>query len=1092
MKNKMIVAGALFLAATGLVQAALITGESVHDFSSELSAVYTATNMVNESGLTFQSADVWHHEADEESVTYIAGLTNVAWLEFDLGEVTTLTEIHLWNGNDAKAGRRDRGAKTIDVYVSNDPGTAGNNTADGTWGTKIATISPGMGPGSNDYEGERFDITDTEGRYVRLDITENHGDSYTALNEVHFYAPPVVPLFQDTFDRADSDDIDSSTNGMSGIAAPMTYWESDTIAGNNLLTQVTNSALNMAFGPNASVVGLTSHNFIDSEILIWGGFSVSANISDLGTSTDDNRWCGFGVGMSSNEINALELDRSSNNGPRGLFDGSKTGVADFYASWTPNSGGGVQLFFSNTSGGTQFNVSAPTGGLLQADFFFDSFQSGSNVDVVVYFDSIPISTNQFAWNGDYENYLALSCRQNADGMTVDNLSVASPIGSAPPPPAVILGDDTYQVLLNSSSNSLDVLRNDTGTGLSIISVSIPSNGTASVAGSHINYVPSADFAGMDYFDYTTVDAGSITNTETVTIDVREYPNFVFILTDDQGWTSLSAQTDLNRGNSKSDYHLTPNMDALATSGLRFSRGYSPAPNCSPSRYANLTGKTTVRLGFTDISARNVDPTPDTDYLLISPGKKVSEIQTLETTTPELLQSIPGADYRTAHWGKWHINGGGPAAHGFDEGDGATGNGTGNNNVPGDPKLAFSITARANAFMADEVTSGKPFYCQVSHYAPHIGTEYLPATYDSYDAIPKGALHDNQGYAAMITDLDTAVGQLLDRIDELGIRNSTYIIFTSDNGAVLSNTSNLPLRGYKPEVWEGGTRVPTFVRGPEITAGTQYDQPVMGVDILPTIWEWATGSTTGLPANLDGGSWVQTIRDVSTGNPPSRIERTGELVGYTPHYVVTSTKDQRPRVVMHDNDYKLVVQYEIGTIELYNLTDRIEEDDDRAGIDIGKRWEMWVRLRDYMKQVDALIALPDADNWPGSDGVQDNDVDNDGLPDLWEARELLSYAFDGSADNDQDGISNAEELAQGTDPLLPNAIALGAISINAAAEEVLFGWQGTPGTSYAVEFTESLSAPDWTVLSIVNSGNEFDIQTTVSMSGMRGFYRIRKL
>ena len=906
------------------------------------------------------------------------------------------------------------------------------------------------------------------------------------------FAAQATVLFQDTFDRSDSDDIDLSSVGMSGIAAPMTYWESDSLVtgtDSNLLTQVTNSALNMAFGSNASVVGLTSHNFIDSEILAEGGFSVSMNITDDVTKDTADQWCGFGVGMSSNEINALELDRSGNNGPRGNFDGSRAGVADFYASWTPNSGGGVQLFFSNTSGGTQFDVSAPSGGLLQADFFFDSFQSGSKVDVVVYFDRIPISTNQFTWNGDFENYLALSCRQNADGMTMDNLSVAAPIGSPPSPPAVI---DTYQVLLNSSSNSLDVLRNDTGTGLSIISVSTPSNGSASVAGNHINYVPSADFVGMDSFEYTTVDAGSITNTGTVTIDVREYPNFVFILTDDQGWTSLSAQTDLNRGNSKSDYHLTPNMDALATSGLRFSRGYSPAPNCSPSRYANLTGKTTVRLGFTDISARNVDPTPDTDYLLISPGKKVSEIQTLETTIPELLKSIEGADYRTAHWGKWHINGGGPEKHGFDVGDGETGNGTGNDNALGDPKLAFSITARANAFMGDEVTSGKPFYCQVSHYAPHNGVEYLPATYDSYNAIPKGAHHDNQGYAAMITDLDTAVGQLLDRIDELGIRNSTYIIFTSDNGAVLAQTTNLPLRGYKPEVWEGGTRVPTFVRGPEITAGTQYDQPVMGVDILPTIWEWATGSTRGLPANLDGGSWVQTIRDVSTGNPPSQIERMGELVGYTPHYVVSSKKDQRPRVVMHDNDYKLVVQYERGTIELYNLTDSIEEDDDLAGVDIGKRWEMWVRLRDYMKQVDALIALPDPDNYGPADGIDDGDVDNDGLPDEWEARELLSYAFDGSSDNDQDGISNAAELAQGTDPLLPGAITLGAISINAAAEEMRFGWQGTPGTSYSVEFTESLQAHDWKELSIVNSGNEFDIQITVSMSGMRGFYRILKL
>ncbi len=175
MKNKMIVVGVFALISTGLVQAALVTGESVHDVSSEYDAGWGAINVVNESGLTFQSPDVWHAGTDAEGVSYLSASTNIAWLEFDLGEITTLTEIHLWNGNGSNNARRDRGAQTIDVYVSNTPGTAGNNTADGTWGTKIATLNPRIGPGTTDYAGERFDIPDTTGRYVRFDITDNYG-----------------------------------------------------------------------------------------------------------------------------------------------------------------------------------------------------------------------------------------------------------------------------------------------------------------------------------------------------------------------------------------------------------------------------------------------------------------------------------------------------------------------------------------------------------------------------------------------------------------------------------------------------------------------------------------------------------------------------------------------------------------------------------------------------------------------------------------------------------------------------------------------------------------------------------------------------
>ncbi|MEM6689496.1 MAG: sulfatase-like hydrolase/transferase, partial [Planctomycetota bacterium] len=131
------------------------------------------------------------------------------------------------------------------------------------------------------------------------------------------------------------------------------------------------------------------------------------------------------------------------------------------------------------------------------------------------------------------------------------------------------------------------------------------------------------------------------------------PNIVFILTDDQGWTGLNIPMDKSRADSRSDFYRTPNVARLASSGMRFSRGYSPAPNCSPSRYANLTGKTCARLSFTDIVGRGHGMDLKGQQKLNPGGKGTRQIRDIDVTIPELLKTLP-ANYRTAHFGKWHL------------------------------------------------------------------------------------------------------------------------------------------------------------------------------------------------------------------------------------------------------------------------------------------------------------------------------------------------------------------------------------------------------------------------------------------------------
>jgi arylsulfatase A-like enzyme len=505
------------------------------------------------------------------------------------------------------------------------------------------------------------------------------------------------------------------------------------------------------------------------------------------------------------------------------------------------------------------------------------------------------------------------------------------------------------------------------------------------------------------------------------------PNFVFILTDDQGWTGLSVPIDKNRPDSKSDYYQSPNIARLASQGMRFSQGYSPAPNCSPSRYANLTGKTCARLLFTDIVGRGHVTDLKGKQKLRPGGKGTREIRSEDITIPELLKTLRHG-YQAAHFGKWHLKGGGPEKHGFDVSDGATGNREGNQGETAndDPKRANSITKRACDFIDAATEKKQPFYCQVSHYAVHAKIQHRADTLASLKDRPVGEAHSDPTYAAMVEDLDSAVGILLDKLDNLGIADNTYVIYQADNGSPKFMSESPPLRRFKPEIWEGGVRVPTFMRGPGIAANSQCDAPMMGIDLLPTIWELAGGNADKLPPNIDGGSLVSvaqaasvSLLDNSQAARPT-IDRPGELVVHSPHYVTTTdlAKNQRPSSSIYDGKWKLVAWYDTGDVHLFNLDSDISESTDVSDQHPDVKRDLWTRLRDYLAEVNAKMPTLDPLHPTHSD-AKPEDADADGLPDTWEFQNLLTHRFDAFDDPDVDGKSNAQELAAETDPLSRN-------------------------------------------------------------------------
>ena len=218
---------------------------------------------------------------------------------------------------------------------------------------------------------------------------------------------------------------------------------------------------------------------------------------------------------------------------------------------------------------------------------------------------------------------------------------------------------------------------------------------------------------------------------------KKSPNIIFILTDDQGWTHNSHRADPNLPESKSDYYETPNMDKLANSGILFTQGYAPNPICSPSRNSLMFGQNGARHIYNK----------DVDWY-----KKTSDWLTI----PRAIKQAD-SNYKTAHFGKWHIAMV-PKDAGFDYDDGMTSNSGGEifgdgflnlkdytlaadkymkeNNIenPSNAKRAgkpsghwddknakdiFGITSRAKDFMKESIAKGKPFYVQLSHYAAHL-------------------------------------------------------------------------------------------------------------------------------------------------------------------------------------------------------------------------------------------------------------------------------------------------------------------------------------------------------------------------------------
>lgn len=440
------------------------------------------------------------------------------------------------------------------------------------------------------------------------------------------------------------------------------------------------------------------------------------------------------------------------------------------------------------------------------------------------------------------------------------------------------------------------------------------------------------------------------------------PNFILIYADDLGYTQTSVAMMKERPETAHALHQTPNLDQLAANGMRFSNAYAPSPVCTSSRASIQHGKTTARVGC--ISLHDV----------VAAKKRVDLGANLSLA--EMFKEAD-EDYVTAIFGKGCSPMGWFKDHGYDETDfihkHPNGNGHGDWWEPADktpiplddPKRLFSLAKTSTDFLKARAEDEKPFYLMISHYALHVRNMSLKSTRAKYLEIvaerngiaggipdisrfddnaidmPKNlrAHWEKANYAAMVEDMDTSIGIVLDELEALDLADNTYVIFTSDNGG---GSSNAPLQGGKAKMWEGGLRVPMIATGPGIPADTQCDTPVAQWDYLTTFHDLA-GSATPLPEDLDGVSLRPVLEQGNAGQLDERD--TGFVFHFPAFYTV-------PITAYRDGDYKLMRQLNTGEIKLFNLVDDMGETKDLSQAMPEKTADMVRKLDAYLERVGA--------------------------------------------------------------------------------------------------------------------------------------------
>jgi len=383
-------------------------------------------------------------------------------------------------------------------------------------------------------------------------------------------------------------------------------------------------------------------------------------------------------------------------------------------------------------------------------------------------------------------------------------------------------------------------------------------------------------------------------------DKPRVPNIVLIITDDQGYGDIGIH-----GNPKI---ATPNLDRLAKDGVQFS-AFQVCPVCSPTRASLMTGRYNYRTGVVDTFIGRSLMHPD------------------EVTLP---QALAAADYRTGIFGKWHLGDNYPMRpmdRGFQESLVLKGGGLGQpSDPPGTgsyfdpPLLRNGKWEKSKGYVSDVITDGavkfiednkdRPFFVYLAFNAPHAPLQLPEKKLEKYkkmdlslDQFPRighgiAGKYDPDSVAkvyGMVENIDDNIGRLLARLDELKLAKDTIVIFLTDNGPAIPSY-NAGMRQRKGSVYDGGIRVPFFVRWPgKFEAGRKIDRIAAHIDVMPTLLDLC-GAAHPEKVKFDGTSLAPLLRG-DKANWPDRTLHVQWHRGDVPElYRACAARSQRYKLV----------------------------------------------------------------------------------------------------------------------------------------------------------------------------------------------------
>ena len=411
------------------------------------------------------------------------------------------------------------------------------------------------------------------------------------------------------------------------------------------------------------------------------------------------------------------------------------------------------------------------------------------------------------------------------------------------------------------------------------------------------------------------------------------PNIVILLADDLGINDLGCYGRKDQ--------RTPNLDQLAAQGARFAQAYAAASVCSPSRAALMSGQSPARLKITTFLTGRADRA--SHRLLAAPIN-----HNLPEGVPTLAQLLKPKGYVSAAIGKWHLGGKAhqPTDHGFDEyfpmrpNPGAE--------SPQGGKGELGQAEAAVKFI--ERSKDKPFLLYLAFDNPHIPLA-APAK-----AIAANAQSFHPTYAALVESLDVAVGRVLKALDDQGVAKNTVVVFASDNGGVHVSelretppTHNGTARAGKGFLYEGGIRTPLIIRYPARLAAREVADPVVLGDLCPTLCALAKAPAPAVPDFRD-------LSPLLFDSPPADAKPRA-LTWHQPHYM---NQGGKPAGAIREGDWKLIEQYEDGSLELYNLAKDPGERTDLAAAEPARVAALRGKLEAWRRSVGAAPLKPNPD------------------------------------------------------------------------------------------------------------------------------------